>query len=190
MTLTASFPSLRPSPCTTNMSLPCHSPSNLQYGILYATLGFACIGFGGTRFTTATMGAHQFEDPKSIGIYFNWYYCVMYVASAISSTAIIYVQDNVSWTLGFGIALAANLVALILFLSGMKFYRRIKPKGSPFTSIARVIVAAVRKRRVSSTVHQQYNYDTDDKSSIALSDSFRYDRPQTFHQLKKLFVQI
>ncbi|GKB31884.1 NRT1/ PTR family 2.7-like protein [Tanacetum coccineum] len=30
------------------------------------------------------------------------------------------------------------------------FYRHIKPKGSPFTSIARVIVAAVNKRRVSS----------------------------------------
>ncbi|XP_071707791.1 protein NRT1/ PTR FAMILY 2.7-like [Rutidosis leptorrhynchoides] len=173
MTLTASFPSLRPSPCT-NTSLPCESPTHYQYGVLYATLGLACLGFGGTRFTTATMGADQFDDPKSIGIYFNWYYCVMYVASAISSTAIIYVQDNVSWTLGFGITVATNLVALILFLSGMKFYRRMKPKGSPFTSIAQVIVAAVRKRRVSSRVGQVYNYDVDDKSSTAPSDSFRF----------------
>ncbi|PWA38223.1 major facilitator superfamily protein [Artemisia annua] len=172
MTLTAAFPSLRPSPCT-NMSLPCESPSKLQYGVLYTILGLTCIGFGGTRFTTATMGADQFKDPNSVATYFNWYYCALYVAGAISSTAIVYVQDNVSWTLGFGISAASNLIGVILFLSGTKFYQRIKPTGSPFTSIARVIVAAVRKRRVSSRNHE-FNYDIDDKSNTSPSDSFRF----------------
>nr|GEZ55566.1 protein NRT1/ PTR FAMILY 2.7-like [Tanacetum cinerariifolium] len=70
MTLTASLPSLRPSSCT-NLSLPCESPSKLQYGILYMILGLTCIGFGGTRFTIATMGGDQFMDSNSIAIYFN-----------------------------------------------------------------------------------------------------------------------
>ncbi|GKC76591.1 NRT1/ PTR family 2.7-like protein [Tanacetum coccineum] len=172
MTLTASLPSLRPSSCT-NMSLPCESPSKLQYGILYMILGLTCIGFGGTRFTIATMGGDQFMDSNSIAIYFNWYYCAQYVASAISATGIVYVQDNVSWTVGFGIGAASNLVGVILFLSGKKFYRRIKPTGSPFTSIARVIVAAVRKRNISSR-NQEYNYDIDIKSTTSPSDSFRF----------------
>ncbi|XP_024995878.1 protein NRT1/ PTR FAMILY 2.7-like [Cynara cardunculus var. scolymus] len=167
MTLTASLPSLRPSPCI-NI---CDSPSKLQYGVLYTTLGLACIGIGGTRFTIATMGADQFQNSNDTAIYFNWYFCFFYIASAISSTALIYVQDNVSWTLGFGICVASNAVGLILFLSGNKFYRHIKPKGSPFTSIARVIVAAVRKRKVSSR-NQDYNHD--DKSTTTPSDSFRF----------------
>lgn len=169
MTLTASLPSLRPPPCIMNI---CDSPSKLQYGVLYTTLGLACIGIGGTRFTIATMGADQFQNSNDTGIYFNWYFCVFYIASAISSTALIYVQDNVSWTLGFGICVASNAVGLILFLSGNNFYRHIKPKGSPFTSITRVIVAAVRKRKVSSR-NQEYNYD-DKSSTTTPSDSFRF----------------
>ncbi|KAJ9539995.1 hypothetical protein OSB04_026501 [Centaurea solstitialis] len=168
MTLTASLPSLRPRPCTSI----CESPSNLQYGVLYTTLGLACIGIGGTRFTIATMGADQFQNSNDTGIYFNWYFCFFYIASAISSTALIYVQDNVSWTLGFGICVASNAVGLILFLSGKNLYRHVKPEGSPFTSITRVIVAAVRKRKVSSR-NQEYNYDNK-YSTTTPSDSFRF----------------
>nr|XP_043635133.1 protein NRT1/ PTR FAMILY 2.7-like [Erigeron canadensis] len=172
LTLTAAIPSLRPSACT-NMSLPCESPSKAQYGILYITLGLACIGFGGSRFTTATMGADQFEDSNSIGIYFNWYYCLLYVSGTISSTAIVYVQDNVSWTIGFGICVATNVLGLLLFLSGKNFYKRIKPKGSPFASIARVVVAAIRKRKVSPR-NQDYYYDINDKSNTIPSNGFRF----------------
>ncbi|KAI3793383.1 hypothetical protein L1987_36002 [Smallanthus sonchifolius] len=172
MTLTASFPSLRPPPCT-NKLLPCESPSKLQYGVLYTILGLACIGIGGTRFTIGTMGADQYEDSNSVGIYFNWYFFVYYAGTVISTTAIIYVQDNVSWTVGFAICVVCNTIGVILFLSGKNFYRRIKPKGSPFTSIARVIIAAVRKRKVSSR-NQGYNYDINDKSTTIPSDSFRF----------------
>ncbi|KAC9638032.1 hypothetical protein R6Q59_008864 [Mikania micrantha] len=172
MTLTSILLSLRPPTCT-NMLLPCESPSTLQYGVLYAILGLACMGIGGTRFTVATMGADQFEDSNSVGTYFNWYFFVYYVAGFISTTVIIYVQDNVSWTVGFGICVVCNTFGVILFLSGKNFYRKIKLKGSPFTSIARVIVAAVRKRNVPST-NMQYNYDANDKSTIVPSDRFRY----------------
>ncbi|KAJ0657734.1 putative ABC-type nitrate transporter [Helianthus annuus] len=171
MTLTASFPSLRPPPCTNKF--PCESPSKLQYGVLYTILGLACIGIGGTRYTLASMGADQFEDSNSVGIYFNWYFFVFYAATVLSTTAIIYVQGNVSWAVGFGICVVCNTVGVILFLSGKNFYRKTKPKGSPFTSIARVIIAAVRKRKVSST-NQEYNYDINDKSTIVPSDSFRF----------------
>lgn len=63
------------------------------------------------------MGGDQFEDSNSIAIYFNWYYCAQYVASVISATGIVYVQDNVSWSVGFGIGAASNLFGVILFLS-------------------------------------------------------------------------
>ncbi|KAI3799785.1 hypothetical protein L1987_35088 [Smallanthus sonchifolius] len=159
-------------PCT-NKLLPCESPSKLQYGVLYVILGLACIGIGGTRFTIGTMGADQFEDSNSVGIYFNWYFFIYYAGSVISTTVIIYVQDNVSWTVGFAICVVCNTIGVILFLSGKNFYRRIKPKGSPFTSIARVIIAAVRKRMVSLR-NQEYNYDTSDRSTTIPSDTFRF----------------
>ncbi|GJU11504.1 NRT1/ PTR family 2.7-like protein, partial [Tanacetum coccineum] len=172
MMLTSSLHSLTPPPCM-NMSIACKSPSKFQYGVLYMAIGLASIGIGGTRFTMTTMGADQFDDSNDSAIYFNWYFCAFYVANAISLTATIYIEDNVSWTVGFGICVASNLVGLILYLSGKNFYRYINPKGSPFTSIARIIVVAVKKRRVSSRNHE-YNYDINGTSTTIPSNSFKF----------------
>jgi hypothetical protein len=41
----------------------------------------------------------------------------------------------VGWGLGFGICAIANAIGLVVLVLGKRFYRRVKPKGSPFTSI-------------------------------------------------------
>ncbi|KAJ6909432.1 hypothetical protein NC652_020426 [Populus alba x Populus x berolinensis] len=38
------------------------------------------------------------------------------------------------------------------------FYRHVKTKGSPLASIARLVAAAIRRRRVVETVQSQQNY--------------------------------
>ena len=68
LTLTSALDSLRPQPCDNGSSL-CKPPSKLQYAILYVSLALACIGSGGTRFTIATMGANQFNNPEDQGIF-------------------------------------------------------------------------------------------------------------------------
>lgn len=45
--------------------------------------------------------------------------------------------------------LTANVVGLVVFVAGSRFYRHLKPKGSPFADLARVVVAALRKRNVA-----------------------------------------
>ncbi|TXG73935.1 hypothetical protein EZV62_002514 [Acer yangbiense] len=157
LALTASLNSLRPPQCEIGSSL-CKSPSKMQFAILYGGLALGCIGLGGGRFTLATMGANQFNKKKDQGIFFNWYFFAFYVSSVISSTAIVYIQDNVSWTLGISLCIAANFVGLVLFLLGKRFYLLDKPNGSPFTSLARVIVATLRKRKLvlSSRIEDYY----------------------------------
>ena len=122
------------------------------------TLLLAALGVGGTRFTIATMGAEQFDKASDQGIFFNWYFLTLYIANAISLSVIVYIQDNVSWGLGFGICAIANVIGLVVFIMGKQFYCQVKPKGSPFTSIARVIVAAIRKRKIPRTIasHDYY----------------------------------
>ncbi|KAK9282961.1 hypothetical protein L1049_011186 [Liquidambar formosana] len=157
LTLMATIPSLRPSPCATG-SYTCETPSKLQFAVLYVALALATLGHAGTRFTMATMGADQFDKSKDQAIFFNWFFLTLYITNAISFTAIVYIQDNVSWGLGFGICIVANAIGLAVFLLGKHFYRHIKPKGSPFTSIARVMVAAIRKRKMSRTFDGQDYY--------------------------------
>lgn len=89
-------------------------------------------------------------------------------------------QDNVSWAAGFGIMTGSMVVALILFLLGIKKYRKQGPLGSPFTKVAQVFVAAVRKRHTEVTTGDSSGvYFRDDTSpqqplSSVHTNQFRY----------------
>jgi len=37
------------------------------------------------------------------------------------------VQDNISWTVGFGIPAAAMAVAMLLFVAGSRYYTHVEP---------------------------------------------------------------
>ncbi|KAL6341136.1 hypothetical protein AAG906_032252 [Vitis piasezkii] len=148
---------LRPQQCEHGSTL-CKNPSKIQFAVLYSGIALAVIGLGGTRFTLATMGADQFDKPKHQATFFNWYFFVFYVSAVISNTAIVYVEDNVSWTWGFGLTVVCNLIGLVIFLLGSRFYRHVKPQGSPFVDLARVFVAALRKRKVLISLNSDDYY--------------------------------
>ncbi|GMI94615.1 hypothetical protein like AT3G45660 [Hibiscus trionum] len=159
--LTATLSSLRPTACNGGSGSSCNHdhPSSVQFLVLYGGITLASLGQGGTRFTLATMGANQFEKPQQQGVFFNWYFITQYAAYVVGATALVYIQDNLSWGLGFGICVAANFLGLVSFLSGNRFYLHDKPRGSPFMDIGRVIVAAFRKRNfpLSSMPDDYYN---------------------------------
>ncbi|KAM3207754.1 hypothetical protein ACQJBY_062806 [Aegilops geniculata] len=147
-TLTASLPGLRPAACQPGAG-PCEQASTGQMAALYAAVFLLCLGAAGARFNQATMGANQFEAAADRDVFFNWYFILLYASSVLGATVIVYVQDTVSWTLGFGVSCAASVVGLAALLLGARYYRHPAAKGSPFTGLARVVVAAARKRKVS-----------------------------------------
>ncbi|XP_065865281.1 protein NRT1/ PTR FAMILY 2.6-like [Euphorbia lathyris] len=147
MTLTSVIDSLRPKPCQIGLSI-CESPSEFQYAVLYGNLVLGCIGFGISRFVLASMGASQFDKPKDQASYFNWFFFGFYFFAVVAFTGLVYIQDHISWGLGFGICLGACFIALVVFLAGNKFYIHHKPKGSPFTGLAQVVVASIRKMKM------------------------------------------
>ncbi|XAR60493.1 hypothetical protein NMG60_11033900 [Bertholletia excelsa] len=178
LALTTISNSLRPPSCEDGSSL-CTSPSTLQFAILFSGITLASLGSGGSRFTLATIGANQFGEPKDQATFFNWFFFTLYASSAVSATAIVYIEDNVSWAWGFALSFGANLLALIVFLLGRRFYRRVKPQGSPFMDLARVIVAAIRKRKaVLSSSGEDYSHGHDGSTRMVEeavpSSSFRF----------------
>ncbi|GMN24858.1 hypothetical protein TIFTF001_049174 [Ficus carica] len=145
----------------------CKSPSTTQSAVLYSGLALLSAGVGGTRFTIATTGANQFDKQEDRDTFFNWYFFIMYVSAVIGSTAIVYVEDNVSWALGFVLCFLASLIGLAIFLSGKRFYCHDKPQGSPFLNLARVVVACFRKRKVLiSSRSEDYYYGDAGKAEI------------------------
>ncbi|CAI9105171.1 OLC1v1004033C1 [Oldenlandia corymbosa var. corymbosa] len=165
LTLTAAFSKLRPPPCENGSPELCQMPAGVQLAVLYLGLGLISLGLAGTRFTIGSMGAYQFDKSKHQGISFNWFIFFMYTSFLVSSTAIVYVEDDMSWAWGFGICFAANTIGLLLFSAGTGFYRQMKPLRSPFASLARVVVAAIRKKSVQHSENpRDYCQDHDDKT--------------------------
>uniref|UniRef100_A0A2N9IR53 Major facilitator superfamily (MFS) profile domain-containing protein n=1 Tax=Fagus sylvatica TaxID=28930 RepID=A0A2N9IR53_FAGSY len=147
LALTATLKSLRPQTCENGSSL-CPMPSKIQFSVLYLGIVLASIGLGGTRFTIAAMGANQFDKAKDQASFFNWYVIILYASAVLGATVIVYIEDSFSWALGFSICVVVTLIGLAIFLLGNRYYRHVKPEGSPFTSLARVIVTAIRKRKI------------------------------------------
>ncbi|KFK44623.1 hypothetical protein AALP_AA1G282800 [Arabis alpina] len=153
VTLTAWLPQLHPPPCNIHQPDSCNGPNKLQFGILLLGLGFLSIGSGGIRPCSIPFGTDQFDQRTEQGLigmesFFNWYYLTFSLVLIITHTVLIYIQDNISWVLGFSIPAGFMACALVLFFVGMRFYVYVKPEGSVFSGIARVIVAASKKRNL------------------------------------------
>ncbi|KAJ9542763.1 hypothetical protein OSB04_029269 [Centaurea solstitialis] len=188
LTLTAILDTLKPPPCETGSSF-CQNPSKPQLAILYISLALASLGAAGTRFTLATMGADQFRNPNHQGVFFNWHFFTFYAATLGSVVGIIYIEDDVSWGLGFGLCVAANLVGLVVFVFGRRYYHLLKPQGSPFTGLACVMVAAFRKRKtILSFKSEDYCHGPQDEGQkrTTPSNNFNLCTLQQVENLKTL----
>lgn len=155
LTLSVSLPALRPPSCGNGVKLEdCDKrASPFQLAIFYGALYTIAIGTGGTKPNISTMGADQFDDfePKERIqklSFFNWWMFSIFFGTLFSNTVLIYIQDNVGWTLGYGLPTVGLALSVSVFLLGTKFYRHKLPLGSPFTKIAMVLVAATRKWKV------------------------------------------
>ncbi|XP_052150390.1 protein NRT1/ PTR FAMILY 2.13-like [Oryza glaberrima] len=155
MTLSASLPALKPPICheKTRLGGGCNSPSTLQLSELYLSLGFLIIGGGAIRPCSLPFGVDQFdktdeEGRKGLNSYYNWYYGTSTAALVLSMTVIIYIQNNVSWPIGFGIPTLLMFLAIIMLFLGTNLYVHVQPEGSIFAGIAQVLVASFKKRNL------------------------------------------
>ncbi|KAG8366287.1 hypothetical protein BUALT_Bualt17G0060700 [Buddleja alternifolia] len=152
ITLVAWIPRLHPPQCDVQLH-QCAGPTKSQFGVLAMGLGFLSIGSAGIRPCSLPFGVDQFdanseEGRKGINSFFNWYYTSFTVVLIIALTLVVYIQDSVSWTWGFGIPTALMLFSIVLFFVGMRLYVYVQPEGSVFSGIAQVLVASYKKRKL------------------------------------------
>ncbi|KAH7661930.1 Proton-dependent oligopeptide transporter family protein [Dioscorea alata] len=153
LTLTAVVPDLRPPECTqaNEQAGLCTGPSKSQLAVLWISLVLLVIGAGGVRPCSITFGADQFDPNtekgrRGMNSYFNWYYCTSTAAVMVGLTVVVYIQDSISWAIGFGVPTGLMFLAIILFFLGTRLYIYVPPEGSIFTGVAQVFTAAFKKR--------------------------------------------
>ncbi|KAJ0432780.1 putative proton-dependent oligopeptide transporter family, MFS transporter superfamily [Helianthus annuus] len=185
LTLIVALPKLHPPSCARQLALlnQCEGPTTGQFGFLVLALGFLAIGSGGIRPCSLPFGVDQFdpttdEGRKGISSFFNWYYATFTIIMLIAMTLVVYIQDNVSWVLGFGIPTMLMVCSIVLFFVGTRLYIYVKPGGSIFSGIAQTLVAACKKRNLQ--VEKAILYDppiteegTYQVSKLPLTNKFR-----------------
>ncbi|KAG9452242.1 hypothetical protein H6P81_005146 [Aristolochia fimbriata] len=154
-------------PCIPGEGNPrCQPPTPIEIGVFYVCIYQIALGNGGYQPSITTFGADQFdeEDPKeglSKVAFFSYFYLAMNLGSLFSNTALVYIEDEGKWVLGFWASAGAAFAALALFLSGIPRYRHFKPCGNPLTRICQVIIAATKKRRVKVPPQEEDLYEVD-----------------------------
>ncbi|KAH7568237.1 hypothetical protein ACOSQ2_009566 [Xanthoceras sorbifolium] len=155
LTLSTTFSSSNdPSDCQkkTDKIASCGSPDQCQVILFFFSLYLVALGQSGHKPCVQAFGADQFdeEDPEECKLkssFFNWWSFGISVGAFSTRLVLNYIQDNLSWGLGFGIPCIFMAAALVVFLLGTKTYRycsKTDDQKSPFGRIGRVFVAAIR----------------------------------------------
>ncbi|XP_073119370.1 protein NRT1/ PTR FAMILY 2.11-like [Henckelia pumila] len=183
ITLTAAVKNLHPPHCGPQ-DVRCVGPSPWQMAFLLSGFGLMILGAGSIRPCNLAFGADQF-NPKTeagkrgIDSFFNWYFFTLSFAQMVSVTLVVYVQSDVSWGIGLGIPTAFMLISCFVFFVGTGIYVIVKPEGSPFTSVAQVLVVAAKKRRLKPPQQQGiglFNYTPPKSlnSKLPHTEQFRF----------------
>ncbi|XP_022990899.1 protein NRT1/ PTR FAMILY 8.3-like [Cucurbita maxima] len=189
LTLSASVPALKPAECVGFM---CPPASAAQYIVFFLGLYLIALGTGGIKPCVSSFGADQFDDSDPAervkkGSFFNWFYFSINIGALISSSLLVWIQDNAGWGLGFGIPALFMGLAIISFFSGTKLYRFQKPGGSPITRMCQVLVASFRKRNLKVPGDSNLLYEVQDKSS-AIEGSRKLEHSNELRCLDKAAV--
>uniref|UniRef100_A0A1J3E285 Protein NRT1/ PTR FAMILY 5.13 n=1 Tax=Noccaea caerulescens TaxID=107243 RepID=A0A1J3E285_NOCCA len=133
------------------------SPSSLLNALFFFSLYMVAVGQSGHKPCVQAFGADQFDekDPQERShrsSFFNWWYLSMSAGICLALVVVVYIQESVSWALGFGIPCVFMFVSLALFVLGRRSYRYTKRRQekeiNPFTRIGRVFLLAFKNRRL------------------------------------------
>uniref|UniRef100_A0A453A7T4 Uncharacterized protein n=1 Tax=Aegilops tauschii subsp. strangulata TaxID=200361 RepID=A0A453A7T4_AEGTS len=150
---------------------------------VYVGLYLTALGNGGIKPCTSTFGADQFDitDPTERvkkGSFFNWFYFLNTIGSLLSTTVIVWVQDNVGWGIGFAIPMILTSLSFTVFIASRRIYRYKSTGESPMTTASRVVVAAARNRRLElpedcTTLHHSPSPPSEATFNVQHTTQFR-----------------
>ncbi|PON79208.1 Proton-dependent oligopeptide transporter family [Parasponia andersonii] len=185
LTLPTVIPALRPAECVGSES---PSPTIEQSAVFLLGLYLVALGTGGIKPCVSPFGGDQFDDsdPKERVMkesFFDWFYFAICIGIIMATTSLVWIQDNLGWGLGFGIATLFMGTAIAVFLFGTPLYRFQKPRGSPFRRMCQVLVVSCRKWNLELPRDSSLLYETQDSS--ATEGSYKLEHTDTLKFLGK-----
>ncbi|XP_058757841.1 protein NRT1/ PTR FAMILY 4.6-like [Vicia villosa] len=152
LTTQASVSSLQPPAC--DPTTECEEVNGAKALMLFAGLYLVALGAGGIKGSLAPHGAEQFDENsvpgrKHISTFFNYFVFCLSCGGLIAVTFVVWIEDNIGWKWGFGIATISMFLSIPVFLAGSTRYKNKIPTGSPLTTILKVLAAATMNKFIS-----------------------------------------
>lgn len=177
----AHVPELRPPDCTSTVGDGvCEQATGYRALIFYGALYLVALGSGCLKPNIISHGADQFgkRQSKKLSTFFNCAYFAFCSGELVALTVLVWVQTHSGMDVGFGVSAAAMAVGLVCLISGSFAYRNSPPRGSIFTPIAQVFVAAVHKRKQISPSNPEMLHRTNTINANAVTlihtEKFRF----------------
>nr|XP_043626961.1 protein NRT1/ PTR FAMILY 4.6-like [Erigeron canadensis] len=158
LTFQARSPYLKPASCDISKTAKCEEVHGGKAAMLFIGLYLVAIGVGVIKGSLPALGAEQFDEStpkgrKERSTFFNYFVFCLSCGGLIAVTFVIWIEDNIGWQWGLGISTISIVLSIIILLAGSSFYRCKIPKGSPLTTMAKVLLAAALN--VSTTKSQK-----------------------------------
>ncbi|XP_074375237.1 protein NRT1/ PTR FAMILY 6.2-like [Apium graveolens] len=179
LAISTKLPQLRPPACNSIDTSICEQASGSQMGILYLALYLVALGTGGLKSSVSGFGTDQFDEKDEkekaqMAFFFNRFFFFVSMGTFMAVTVLVYIQDQVDRSLGYGLCSLSMLVAILIFLSGTRRYRYKKSVGSPIVCILQVVVAAIKKKTEELPCNIECLYeDSPEELRIHHTDQFR-----------------
>ncbi|XP_076918085.1 protein NRT1/ PTR FAMILY 1.2-like [Bidens hawaiensis] len=176
--LTSVFPQLTPSSCHEPDS-GCNSPTPIQLTFLFSCFVLMSVGSGCIRPCSMAFGADQLKhhptlnNQRLIDSYFNWYYASVAISTIVAITAMVYIQEQLGWQVGFAVAALIMLCSSLMFLLGTSLYVKVKASESLFSGLIQVLVVAFKNRRICLLPDDCYNHSKQ-MHQVELTNSLRF----------------
>ncbi|XP_008781657.1 protein NRT1/ PTR FAMILY 5.10-like [Phoenix dactylifera] len=153
LTLSSMLPTFFPPHCDGTKDSAASPPTRFHVIAFYFSLYVVALAQGGQTPCAAAFGADRFgeidpEECKDKSSFFNWWYFATCGGSNFAMFILNYVQDNMGWSLAFGISGVAMALALVIFLTGSRTYRRHRLEHrNPFAEILQACIALITSRQ-------------------------------------------
>ncbi|XP_071716105.1 protein NRT1/ PTR FAMILY 4.6-like [Rutidosis leptorrhynchoides] len=148
LTMQARSSRLQPPKCIPSSSSSCQQVDGGKAAMLFLGLYLVALGVGGIKGSLPAHGAQQFDDNniegrKQRSTFFNYFVFSLAIGALIAVTLVVWIEDNKGWEWGFGVSMLTIFLSIPVFLAGSGFYRNKLPRGSPLTTIFKVLIGSM-----------------------------------------------